>query len=245
MGFRLAPLFFLFFLLANPARAQIGNGTGTCEELKPQPTAIEISATVAEPFYDLSLSGDDVNKNGQSTSQRWLEEHNMQGIWTVNDLRTEGYASGAWGVAYGMGLKAVPYDMYGAIFCPYFTQVEINLMFRTLIVIPKEFKEKPCTFNVINEHELKHYNANKKAVEYYVGRLKKDMPSIIAQVESEYVSRSQVQDRFKDMKQAISDAVQAYFNEAMSQKSNELNIVIDSPQEYEIRGIMKRDCKEN
>jgi hypothetical protein len=114
-----------------------------------------------------------------------------------------------------------------------------------MIVMPKEFKDQPCRLDLVRTHELRHYYANKHAVELYVKKLRHDFPAIVAEVEKEPVSRDQVEGKFEDMKLAIRDIIEVYFSQGMGKEMQKLDGEIDSPEEYEIRGLVQHDCDDS
>lgn len=234
-------LFFFVLVATSPARAQYEQG-GSCADRKDFESDIELNVEIPDPFYNMEMSGDEINARAQATAEEWLKKNNMSGIWSAKELRALGYASGGTGMTIGAEFKADPYDVYGAVFCPFFAKLRINFIFRTMIVMPKEFREKPCMLALVRTHELRHYYANKHAVEIYIAKLKKDFPAIVAEVEKEPVSRDQVKDKFENMKLAIRDIVEVYFAEGMGKEMQKLNGEIDSPEEYEIRGLFEHDC---
>jgi hypothetical protein len=233
-------LVLLLLLAAIPARAD-----ESCADKKPASTDIVFNTTIADPYYDLTMDRETIQRDGRAIVSDWIRKNKMQDMWWADDLKTEGYASGAWGMYFRISYGAAPYDPYGAVFCPFFKTVEVDLMFRTLIAIPGEYKEKRCTYGVINDHEMKHYEANRKAAETYISRLKNDMPAIIARIEDGAASRGQIRDRFAEMQRSLTESVSAYFTKDMAAKTKELNDAIDTPAEYALRTRMMQDCGEN
>jgi hypothetical protein len=229
---------------ATPAFAQYEQG-GSCGDKNDTPPDIALNVEIPDPYYNLEMSGDEINAHAQATVQEWLKKNNMSGIWSAPEMHALGYASGGAGMTISAGFKAVPYDVYGAVYCPFFSKLEINFIFRTMIVMPKEFKDQPCRLDLVRTHELRHYYANKHAVELYVKKLRHDFPAIVAEVEKEPVSRDQVEGKFEDMKLAIRDIIEVYFSQGMGKEMQKLNGEIDSPEEYEIRGLVQHDCDDS
>lgn len=157
-----------------------------------------------------------------------------------------GYADGGAALVSGLGMMARYYDRYGVYYCIYISKLELAMMFRTRIVIPKEFKNGGCRFNMIHEHEYRHYQANRDVTEEFVKRLYKDLPVIIADIENRqpYVQKSEVPQAFKRLQENIKLAIESYIIESMREEMKRRNSLIDTPEEYASTGPKLRACKD-
>ncbi len=218
---------------------------GACEDKKPFGTKININLTIAPPVYDLKKTQSYLTQNGQTTINKWLKTNNLQGLWASSDMEIAGLASGGWGVSYDMRMKTQNLDRYGAYHCPYFQVINIQLFYRTMIFIPRDYPEGTCAFDVIDEHEIRHHQVNTDAVEKYVARMEHDLNYMVRQMESYGPSpRQHIQNRFAQMQEGMRDAVQLYFQEAMYKEMRIGNSHVDTPEEYARSSVLLRACQQ-
>jgi hypothetical protein len=215
-----------------------------CADYKPAPTVINIELELPEPVYDLSRTIKEINK-GKSADD-WLEKNGMQKIWKSSDMVMLGYAEGGMAMMTSSRYKATNYDKYGVYYCPYVTHLDLAMIFRTRIVIPKEFPNGGCRFNAVNTHEYKHYKANRDVAEQFVRRLYKDLPVIIREIENRqpYVEGKDMNKTVELMKHGLRDAVESYIMMSMMEEGDRRNSMIDTPEEYAAAGPIMKACKD-
>jgi hypothetical protein len=206
-----------------------------CAGAKDFRTALKIDLAVPGPYFDFSQSRKQLNSDRQEAHEEWLKKNGMQTVWSADRMETLGLASGGWGLVSQFRAVAKPYDTYGTAYCPYFSAIELNMMYRTIISIPKDFKKGGCVFNTIMEHEMRHHETNVAVAREVVARLERDLPTIVAEIETSgsYVSRNQVDARFKFLRDSLEGAVNIYIQENMRTEMRRRNEKIDSPEEYE------------
>lgn len=234
-------VFWLAVIYAGKAEAATQT---TCLQLKPYKTEIAINLEVPDPYYDLTKNKSQVNSAGQATREEWLARNNMHGIWSSNHMTTLGQASGGWAANYSWSIEGQPLDQYGAYSCIFVKRIEVNMMFRTMIIIPKDYPRTSCDFEVIHAHELRHYDVNRKVALKTAMRLEKDMPVVIADLEQDYIGGDVVQSRFEEIKKSVQDLVDAYFKQVMREEMDRLNSQIDTPEEYSSHKIRVAACEE-
>lgn len=229
-------IFVLLFLMGTPAFAD-----SMCAQKKPFVSDVLIEMETPEPHFDFSKSVAYLNSDGGRSSREWLEKNNMQGVWSSKHMQTQGIAMGGWMVYYEYDIDPEPLDQYWAYACLYVKELKIRMMFRTIIYIPKEYPEGSCAFKLIMPHEMKHYQVNKVVAQNTAGRLRKDMPQILAELEKEHVGSQHLKSHAELMKQRISEIVDVYFKQVMGEEMEKMNGLVDSPEEYASFGRKLRD----
>lgn len=232
---------FMIFLLmtfavfwASLSHAQHNAQDHVCKTLKPYRTAIDVHLEMPEePYYDLSLSLRDLNRNMEQHKLDWLEENNMREVWRASDMEIQGLASTGMAMLHEFQVEAFAIDKFGAYWCPYFKNLYVELFYRTMIQIPKKYKPGSCQYKLIDEHELKHHVTNKTATAEYFFKFHEDVHKIVAEIENQpSITRSQFDQRVDEMKQAMEDAMYVYFVDMLGQDLHERNALIDTPEEY-------------
>lgn len=232
-------------LLAVFCSAQVQAATQTtCQTIKPYKTEIVINLEVPDPYYDFTKNKNQVNAAGQASRDEWLARNNMHGVWSSNHMTTLGQASGGWAANYSWNIEGQPLDQYGAYSCIFVKRIEVNMMFRTMIIIPKDYPRKSCDFEVIHEHELRHYDVNRRVALKTAMQLEKDMPVVIMDLEQDYIGRDKVEGRFEEIKKSVQDLVEVYFKQVMSEEMDHLNNLIDTPEEYSSHKTKVAACEE-
>lgn len=232
---------FFLCLLAAPFQAEAAG----CATTRPFNTKISIDLKLPEPVYDLKRDIADINKS-DSSFDGWLRKNGMRKVWRSSSMRTLGYAEGGAGVVTSMSFQVWPYEGEGVYYCPYIKSVELSMMFRTRIVIPKNFKKGGCRFNTVHEHELRHYQTNRDTAREFVKKLYRDLPVIIKEIETRqpYVSGEKVQQTLDLYKASLKSAIELYMIEGMGKALEKRNGLIDSPEEYASAGPKMRACKD-
>lgn len=216
-----------------------------CSDRRPAPIGINIELELPDPYYDFKKSIDDINID-RSGLDEWIVRNGMQQVWQSKEMTRLGYAAGGMATMSSMHLTAKHYDRYGVYYCTYVSKIDIAMMFRTMIVIPKNFKRNGCRFNHVHEHELLHYQTNRDVVRKFVERLYRDLPVIIAHIENSqpYVPKAEVQNAFKRLQENIKFAVESYILDSMRIELDRQNALIDTPEEYASSGEKLRACKD-
>ncbi len=203
-----------------------------CLQKKPYQSDVVINLEVPVPYYDLTRNKAYLNNDGGRSKREWLAKNNMVGVWSSNHMTTLGVASGGWAVNYRWRLDPEPLDQYWAYACLYVKQLEINMIFRTMITIPKEYPQGSCEFEVIHDHELKHYNINRQVALKTAKKLEDDMPMILRTLESPHAGSDMLDARASEVKKSIEELVDVYFKQVMADEMKRLNGQVDSPEEY-------------
>lgn len=228
----------LMLICANPVWAQ----DSVCAQKKPFVSDILIEMETPDPHYDFSRDLAYLNNDGGKSAEEWLKKNNMQGVWSSKHMQTAGLASGGWGVYYEYTIDPEPLDQYWAYACLYVKELKIRMMFRTIIMIPKEYPKGSCAFNLIHTHELKHFNVNKMVAQKTAERLRQDMPQILADLEKEHVGSDNIHPHSDRMKESIRGIVDVYFQQVMGEEMEKLNHFVDTPEEYGSFGVEMRKC---
>jgi hypothetical protein len=230
----------LVWIFINAGEAE----ASACTSLKKHKTRINVKYTIAPPHYNLSQSISQLNQNSEQHHNDWLKKHGLQKLWSANDLQTAGLAEGGWGFSWKFGLDGEKVDQFGSYWCLYFTDIELEVFYRTIIYIPTEYPKGTCSFKVVHEHELAHHNINKDAVEKYLKKLEADLSVIIEHLEGMgHVGYYEVESRAETMKAGIQDAVEIYIQDSMIKEMNRNNSNLDSPQEYARTSQLMNQCR--
>jgi hypothetical protein len=235
---------FLAFCTMFAFPAQATQKYTACAKEKKFQTPIKIDLVIPDPHFDLTRSRKEINEGQEASHQAWLEKNQMETVWQASKMETLGQAAGGWAMLAEIRTTGVPYDRYGTSYCPYFKSVRLNMMYRTIISIPKNFGQGGCMFNHILEHEMKHHITNVEVVTETVARLEKDLPIILSEIESSgsYVSRPQTAARFEMMQEGLKEAVQIYMSQTMRNEMAKRNALIDTPEEYARGGVAMKEC---
>lgn len=244
MGRLLLQLPIILIVFSSPAFAQEKKGQ-VCADRRPTPLAINIELELPDPVYDFHQSYAEINRDTSSMDE-WMARNGMQKVWKSKELSKLGYADGGTAIMSSMYMTARHFDQYGVYYCTYIASVDVAMMMRTRIVIPKNFKKGGCRFNLIHEHEYRHYQTNRTVTEEFVKRLYKDLPVIIADIENRqpYVQKSEVPKAFERLKASIASAIDVYIVESMRAELTRKNDLIDTPEEYASSGPKMKACKD-
>lgn len=240
-GGAIAIILALLLLWQGPAQAA---APSPCLQKKPFKSDVVINLEVPEPYYDLTKNKTYINNDGGRAKEEWLKKNNMQGVWSSKHMTTMGLAQGGWAANYRWVIDPEPLDQYWAYACLYVRQLEINMIFRTMIIIPKDYPQQGCDFEVIREHELKHYNVNRMVALKTAKKLEEDMPKILATLESPHTGSHAINARAADIKKSLEELVDVYFQQVMREEMEVLNGRIDSPEEYSSHDKYVRACEE-
>ena len=224
-----------------PAHAQDDQKT-LCNDIKPYDTRIDIHYEAAPPVYDFSKTAKELTQDTTKITEEWIKQNGMEVLWTANDMKTAGLASGGWGIVTRYKMRGKPVDQLGAYACAYFDEIYMELFYRTIIYIPKDYPQNSCKFKVVNKHELSHHETNMAMVDKYVGKLADDVRKMIPYMEGEYVGSHNLKGRYEDMKTGLTDAIKVYLYEAMSEETKERNALIDTPDEYKNTSKLFKFC---
>lgn len=208
------------------------------------PISIKVNVEKPAPYILQDKSFKEINEEGLARKKSWLEEHGLSEIWSTDDMHTLGYAMGGTSSVFTTEYVAVPYDDWGTYYCPIFKTLEINIIYRTLIRIPKEIHKDSCAYSVILAHELKHHKANEDQFSLYMDKLQADLPQMIALYEGRPVARAFVQTQFDSMKSAVQEALAIYMDDFAFKKARAINAQIDSPESYAEEDKRLYACKE-
>ncbi|MBX2834166.1 MAG: hypothetical protein KTR28_04245 [Micavibrio sp.] len=215
-----------------------------CQAIKHSITpAIELDFQIAKPYilYDRSVKQIHAETNHDS----YLSAKGMEALWSTREHTTLGYAQGGMASSFSYQFLAKAHDRYGINYCPFFKDLRISIIYRTLIRIPKELKGGGCIHDVVFNHEMRHHKANEESFQRYMDQLKNDLPEMIRYFERKPVSRGMVQKQFELMGAAIEDAVKLYIKDYAQREAMKINKEIDSPESYALDGANINACREN
>ncbi len=243
---RISGIVMALFIWLLPLSGAYAQATpSACAQKKPYASKITINMETPDPYYDLTKNLAFLNNDGGRSHEEWLKKNKMEGVWSSKHMQTAGRASGGWAAYYSYSLDAEPLDDYWAYGCLYVKELTIDMMFRTLILIPSEYPKGSCEFNLIHPHEMRHYEVNKQVALKMTERLRKDMPQIITMLEAEHVGSDKLKARAEEVKQGIKEMVDVYFKQVMSEEMERLNNLVDTPEEYAGFGKNMRKCNPN
>lgn len=233
----------LTVLLAAPLLIQAQEGGG-CLKYKNYSTDIDFEL-VSEPVrFIYTTPRDSLTGQSQERTREWLKKHKgnrwISGATDHKSWHTNGITSGSMRVESSAQLLAMPYDRYGAYYCPYVKSLKIRVYYESEISIAKELKRGSCEFDAVMHHEMKHHAANEAVAQTIAKRMRTDLPEMLDIMESRYVRRSDVDASFEMMKESLSDILKVYSGE-MSERMREFNGHIDTPEEYRaVAGACKK-----
>ena len=193
---------------------------------------------VPETTYDYSKSTKELSDNHLETTVEWIKKQGIRSVGIAEHLgqfvSIRGLASGGYAYSMNYKMQAKHVDKYGVYYCPYLTEVDIELFYATKIFIASEIQKDSCEFNEVMKHEWKHHTANVLAIKNYSDRLKQDLPVIAREIEllHGYVDRSQVDKTFDEIKLSVKDMIDVYYD-SIWKDSRERNSKIDTPEEYQ------------
>ncbi|MEZ5813598.1 MAG: hypothetical protein R3E13_02560 [Alphaproteobacteria bacterium] len=228
--------FFVFYVFeASAATAPCSGGD------RRRPIEVSLNFEIAEPYILQDRSFKQINSETEESRKKWIEDNGLQEVWSTQDFHTLGYAAGGMAANYITSAYAMS-RAYRTYYCAYYRQVEVNIIYRTLIRIPKEIRKGSCKYNVILEHELRHDKANRESFREYMVQLKKDLPRMAAFYERRPVNPGEIEGRFKVMRSSIQEAVNLYIKDFVLPSAEKINQEIDSPESYEADGKKIEAC---
>lgn len=238
--------FTLLYFAPVSAHASAAPRYTACAKLKNFQTATIVNLMIPEPTYDLKKTREALNKNKKKSHEEWLKFHKMESIWRADEMETLGEAAGGWGLSSRLRMTAVPFDSFGSSYCPYFQSIGLDMMYRTIISIPSEFRPGGCAYNVIKEHELRHHATNAAIVKAMVERMKHDLPTIVADIENStsYIPRNQSSARWLSMQTDLTAVFKIYLEDSMRAEMQRQNRAVDSPDEYKKASAAISACRD-
>ena len=216
---------------------------GTCASLKPYTTTIAIDLIQADPVFDNNDNGDNLKGGAEQVRTQWLETGMLKDLWVVNDLATAGLAFAGMDTIYDFEVGNVPVDKYGVYYCDFFRTISVQLLYRSMVKIPNNIASHSCAYEVISAHEDLVLDTNKRVLEDYVGRLRNDMPRIVAQMEAGYIGKVDLELHAAQMKQNMQEAVELYLKDTLSAKMKQVSTAVNTPEEYAALAAALDDCK--
>ena len=237
------PAFFILIIAILFPRLANATDAAGCAAYKPAKTRININFLLPDPIYDFQRDIASLNKDHKQ-HEEWLAANNMQSVWKSSDMETEGRAETGLGMVSKAAFIGKAYDTYGTYYCPYVTEINIELMLRTIIVIPTKFPQGGCKHALILEHELKHHKTNTDVATEYRQKLERDLLVIVDMMENTepYVKRQNVDAAMERLKTGLKDAIEIYLTDAMMTELARRNGLVDSPQEYMEGSVKLAQC---
>jgi len=226
-----------FFICAFLLSPLPGFANETCDHIKKQPLHVTINLTEPAVRYDYSKTSKEMTQERREHLEEWLMKNGVKSAGMARHvgqfMEVGGLTVGGYATSYQYQMRAEPVDPYGVYYCPYITQINIELFYQTTIFMPKEKDRNSCDFKETMKHEWKHHTANLLAFKKYTERLKQDVPVIAREIELGlgYIPHGKVQAAFEDIQNSVKRAIDIYL-ETISDASNALNEKIDTPEEY-------------
>lgn len=221
----------LLMLPAQGWAATDGNKKG-CRAVKNFKPDIKITLDIPPIQYDFNRTTGFLTDDRKVAIAQWQSKQE-DAVWSsAGTLEVGGLTRGGVGVETQVQLIAKPYDSHGVYYCPYVKKLEVKFYYSSTIFVASEHQRGTCRYDAIMEHEMKHHNTNVKTVKEVVTKFKKDLPKMIAYIESKYIPREQVEKKFKKMNISVKDAFEVY-SDVMVKELAKKNGLIDTPEEYE------------
>lgn len=228
----------LYMLISTNALADTG-----CQDIKDFTSGVAVNLIVPDNYYDFSKTTEMLTAERREGSKKWLEEQGLQTGWRIDDMTTGGVTET--GLGYSISAKFVPrkFDVFGTHACIFIDTLTIEIFYRSKISVAKEIYEDPCSYPHVKEHEETHHKLNKWAIEKSAGKLRENMPAIIASIEGNGgVPVTAMQDRVNEMQEEINKALKRYM-EKFAESSKSVNKRLDTPEEYERVSKIMRECR--
>lgn len=225
----------LKLLLATPLLLNVQSEGGGCLKFRDYATEIDFKYVSAPIKYDFARTRKTLTNAAKNRTKSWLEQNKghrwISGAGDYKQWHTNGVTEGSMNVTSEAELVALPYDRYGAYYCPYVKRLKIRVNYASVIKIAREIKKGTCQFNAVMAHEMKHHDANVTVTKTLAKRMEADIPEMIDFMERKYVARQNVHKTFQIIKGGLGDALQVY-GEEISSRMKEFNGHIDTPDEY-------------
>lgn len=231
----------LAVVLCGPAKA-----AETCQSLKRIKSTQSVSINIPAPHYDLEKSKEDLNEGMKEHHEEWLKRNGLELVISADNMETLGLNSSGWSISNSFRGTMRPHDKNETPrrSCLYFQNLNVAVLFRTIISIPKEFPQGGCSYNIIHEHEMKHYTTNEAIIRAAAQKLKKELPAIMEKAESVSgpVVMQDEQAAFNEMAEALAAGIHDFMKKETSEELKRQNALIDTPEEYKRDGELVRAC---
>jgi hypothetical protein len=215
---------------------------GVCATLRRGQPNIKVDLVEAKPEFDNKVNLTELMNNGERLRRLWLENLRLKELWLVSDLDSAGVAYGAIESIYNFDFSTEPVDQYGAYYCVFFKTASIQLLYRQKVSIPSNITPDSCAYAVVKAHEEMLLDANRKALETYVDRLRQDIPGIIAQVEKGFASKATISLRQFNLQETIREAIDIYLMDTLTAKMKQVIAIVNTPEELELRKAALAVC---
>ncbi|MCB9979771.1 MAG: hypothetical protein H6863_01355 [Rhodospirillales bacterium] len=226
----------LVLFLTPPAFAAAGQKR-TCDYIKKPPLRVHVNLTIPDVTYDYTRTAAQMSSEHFETTVEWLQKNGIKSVGMAQHIgkfmSVRGLASGGYAYSMSYRMQAKNVDNYGVYYCPYLTEVNIDLFYGSKIFIAADIPKKSCEFNETMTHEWQHHTANLIAIKIYSKRLEEDLPKIAREIELRhgYVSADQIDLTFSEIKKSVEDMIGIYYD-SIQQDSRNRNDKIDTPAEY-------------
>lgn len=215
----------------------------SCSDYKIIPTKISVSPEIPKVDYNNKKTLKEINDaKAQQRHTEWLEKNGLTGVIQPKDMTTQGYHEMGMAAYFLSKLTKLPPNRPGANSCLYFESIDLTMMFRSQIVIPKEFKPGECDYKVIDKHERRHYEAMRESAQEVVRQAQKDLPAILGEIENRKYNVRSFAEKAKAMQAAVHPAVMDYMQKVLGAELMKRNDIIDSPESYDAAGAARRSC---
>ena len=240
----------LTILFSYPVFATEDKTKKTCDYIKKPKINVNINLTIPEVTYDYTRSSKEILDENFEQTVEWLQKESVKSVGTARRdrelINIKGLTTGGYEVSMtGLG-HARHVDRYGVYYCPFLTDINIELFYASKIYIAKDLPRGSCEFEETVKYELQHHNANVKEVQDYSQRLKKDLPLIVREIEEShgYVDASKIQETYGKIEVSVNEIIQIYYD-TIWKNSIKRSTQIDTPEGYANFQKAIQDCKEN
>jgi len=239
---------------SGPGAATLGNGAssnflgdsiddqGTCATLKPGGTDASVELVATDPVFDNSVALSTLKSQGGNVHQNWAAVNKLTEVWVVDDSDTAGLAFGGVKTDPDFVTAPVPVDQYGVYYCTFFSRIHIKILYSTRVVIPSKFEPGSCAYQVIKAHEQMLVDANRKAMDSYVTKLRNDLPGIVDELEKGFSNKDSVGPHQERQKADLLQAVNVYISDTAGGKMKELASIVNTPEELKLRMTAMDQC---
>ncbi len=235
-------LFSLPILLALPLLVPVQ--TSVCDAHKDFRTAVNYELIIEPTTVHSRYSRKHLTRNGAARMKEWVKRHKghawLSSMGGNPKMHVNGTNTGKMSIESRVSMVARPFDRYGVYYCPYVKSLDVKVYYKSDIAMAREIPQGSCKYDAVLQHELKHHDTNVTVLNTLIKRMEADTPAIIDVLERFYVEREGVEARFDVIKKGVRDALDIY-GEEMSNRREEFNSHVDSPDEYKRVSEMCRD----
>ena len=246
-GLVLAAIFITFLILVGHTpllKAQQKAVDNTCTAIKPYETKVNINMLQMDPVYDWTKSEGEILRNMEKYLPRWLRENAIRLLWQANDLEVGGTAFGGWGIAPEYKFDNLAVDRYGVYYCPIVKEINVDILYRSLVFVPTDVKQDECLFQVIVDHIGGHETIARSVLDAYTAKMKTDLVTLSREMEASagYMKRKEIADALATMKDGLNQTIMVFFSEAIQKEILRRGLAFDSKENIDAVRLVRDKC---